>query len=97
MQLMSKQEYLVTFDSGPGQIMLKAKSFFAAMANQVTPPKYTIKQKVERLVEMLEDGERRLAENRKRDLADYRQKAQTYTRLTHHRVTPESQAALNLK
>ena len=55
----------VTFDSGPGQMMLKAKSFFAAYDPRAVPT-LTIKQKVQRLMDLYEDGERRLRANRAR-------------------------------
>lgn len=87
----------VTFDSGPGQIMLKSRLFFPFLATQKHPSRQTMKQKVEQLVALLEDGERRLIENRKRDLGGYRTKAQVYTSLEQHLVTPLSQESLNLR
>ena len=87
----------VTFDSGPGQIMLKARAFFAARSIGVVPPTRTIAEKVNRLVELLEDGERRLAENRKRALDKYRSRADEYTVARQYIVTSETQASLNLR
>ncbi len=87
----------VTFDSGPGQIMLKAKAFFGAMANGVKPVKRTIRQKVDRLFNVLEDGDRRLAKNRKKTLDGYRKRVHDYASRSKHIVTPATQAPLNLQ
>ncbi|HHY55665.1 MAG TPA: hypothetical protein GYA08_09535 [Chloroflexi bacterium] len=86
----------VTFDSGPGQIMLKSRAFFAARSSRTIPLPRTIGQKVQMLVDLLEDGERRLVENRKRSLEIYRQRAQQYADAGSHRVTAETQEALLL-
>jgi hypothetical protein len=97
--LVDMLDYLdyVTFDSGPGQIMLKAKAFFTAMTGGVKPAKRTIKQKVSRLFQFLEDGDRRLAENRKRSLDGYRQRVVAYGSQSRHIVTPATQSPLNLQ
>lgn len=87
----------VTFDSGPGQIMLKSRLFFPFLATQKNPPQRTIKQKVEQLLALLEDGERKLIENRKRDLDSYRTRSRLCTSLDQHIVTPLSQESLNLR
>jgi hypothetical protein len=87
----------VTFDSGPGQIMLKARLFFDAMNAGARPARRTVGQKVHKLMELLEDGERRLAVNRRRVLTELRKKVQDYEKLGRYEVTPESQAALNLR
>lgn len=60
---------LFHFDSGPGQLMLKAPQFFQTIANGKYPPKgQTMLQKISALFAQYEDGERRLRENRERDL-----------------------------
>ena len=87
----------VTFDSGPGQIMLKARSFFTARSTRKTPPKRIMREKVEFLLDLQEDGERRLAENRKRDLGKYRERALEYANAMQHLVTPKTQEALRLR
>lgn len=84
----------MAYDSGPGQIMLKAGSFFAAVESGVVPKKRTLGQKVQRLVEMLKDGDLRLAENRKRVLAQLVARAKRYNE-SHHIVTPQTQSAYN--
>jgi hypothetical protein len=86
----------VTFDSGPGQMMLKAVKFFNEFdpANTKLKP---IKDKVKRLMDLYEDGERRLKENRKRDLADYRRQFNAFMADRDFVVTPETQESLNLQ
>lgn len=66
---------LFTFDSGPGQLMLRAKDFFRCVSEGMrAPTNYTIVQKVSALFEHYEDGERRLRENRERDLKKFRER-----------------------
>lgn len=86
----------VTFDSGPGQIMLKAKSFFEFRETGKQPKKLPLKKKVLSLIALLEDGERRLIINRKRVLGQFRKKAGMYDS-ARHIVTPETQASFNLQ
>ena len=86
----------VTFDSGPGQMMLKAVKFF----NEFDPAsvtQLTIRDKVKRLMALYEDGERRLKENRERDLDHYRQEFAAFMTEKDFVVTPETQKALNLQ
>ncbi len=87
----------VTFDSGPGQIMLKARAFFGAMASGFSPRPMSVEQKIQGLVALLEDGERRLVENRKRVLLDIRRRVDDYHKLSDHKVTPETQSTLDLR
>lgn len=69
-----KEQYVITFDSGPGQTMLKAKQFFELLNGGFCPPRMSIREKVSRLMDLYEDGERRLRENRERDLKKFRSK-----------------------
>ena len=62
---------VVTFDSGPGQTMLKAKHFFDLLSNGVEPKKLTVWKKMDLLMDLYRDGERRLRENRARDLRKF--------------------------
>ena len=87
----------VTFDSGPGQIMLKANKFYQALAEKVVPAPLSLGQKVNQLLDLLEDGERRLIDNRRRVLLTYRQKVADYNQTPTHLVTAATQAALNLR
>jgi hypothetical protein len=87
----------VTFDSGPGQIMLKAKAFFNAFADGFVSPKLTIEEKIDKLIELLEDGERRLVINRENRLRAIKTMVSNYYKSKSHIVTPETQKPLNLK
>jgi len=71
----------ITFDSGPGQIMLKATKFFSDFGTGGQPklslgtgeaPESDLKAKVKRLMALYEDGERRLIENREKGREKYR-------------------------
>jgi hypothetical protein len=86
----------VTFDSGPGQMMLKAVKFFNeynTKSRKATPIRY----KVKLLMDLYVDGERRLRENRNSDLATYRRQFEVFMAVKDFIVTPETQKALNLQ
>lgn len=87
----------VTFDSGPGQIMLKAKAFFNAFAKGFVSPQLAIEEKIDKLLELLEDGERRLVINRESRLRAIKTMASSYYESESHIVSPETQESLNLK
>ena len=83
----------VTFDSGPGQMMLRAVKFF----NEYDPKKVKpldIKQKAQRLMDLYEDGERRLKANREKDLARYRHEFGIFMAGKDFSVTPATQRSL---
>ncbi|MBM4076544.1 MAG: hypothetical protein FJ267_13015 [Planctomycetes bacterium] len=86
----------VTFDSGPGQLMLKAVKFFNEFDPRVQKS-IAIRDKVKRLMDLYEDGERRLKENRERDLTTYRRQFEAFMSDNDFVVTPESQEPLNLQ
>jgi hypothetical protein len=85
----------VTFDSGPGQLMLRATRFFADYDTANINPR-DIKAKVQKLMDLYEDGERRLKENRERDLDRYRQVFHNFMADSAFQVTPETQKDLRL-
>jgi len=62
----------VTFDSGPGQMMLKEKQFYDEVKKGLRLPTLSIYQKCELLVTKLEDGEVRLIKNRAKTLEEIR-------------------------
>jgi len=97
--LVDMLDYLdyVTFDAGPGQIMLKASAFFAAMKSGVPPSRADLKSKVNRLMDLLEDAVERLIANREKDLNWYRRRVDSYLEGDPEGVTPQSQEALNLQ
>jgi hypothetical protein len=86
----------VTFDSGPGQMMLKARKFFAEYG-QYSVVQADIKAKLSRLMDLYLDGERRLRENRDRDLEEYRHDFEAFMSGTHLSVTAETQRSLCLE
>jgi hypothetical protein len=85
----------VTFDSGPGQMMLKAVKFFSECDPDNLNP-LSIKEKVQRLMNLYEDGEKRLKANREKDLGRYREKFSLFLQGTNFSVTPETQRSLHL-
>jgi len=48
-------------------------------------------------MEMYEDGERRLAANRRRTLQEFHRRVETFKQLRDYAVTKETQASLNLQ
>lgn len=87
----------VTFDAGPGQTMLMAKKFFAAQSDNESVPNRSMKEKIEKLMGLVESGHRRLIKNREDDLKLYQEKVQDYLQSGRHNVTIESQRELNLR
>ena len=86
----------VTFDSGPGQMMLRAKRFFDEYGQSCTAPS-DIRAKLTRLMKLYKDGERRLKENRAQDLAEYENDYEAFMRSGELRVTAQTQRSLNLE
>jgi hypothetical protein len=78
--LVDMLDYLefVTFDAGPGQAMLREAQFYRAIAAGYAPDQLTIAEKLERLFELLEDGDRRLQENRKAKMERMREALGAY-------------------
>lgn len=87
----------VTFDSGPGQIMLKAKPFFRRYDPDTRMLRKNTREKVESLMALMEDGEHRLRANRERDLLVYRKNAEAYLMSGNFDVTPTTQSGLDLQ
>lgn len=86
--LVDMLDYLnfITFDSGPGQSMLKEKQFYDAVANGFQPEATTLAQKLQKMIDLYEDGDRRLRENRKKKLDRIRAKVRAYTLRKSHVV-----------
>lgn len=55
----------VTFDSGPGQTMLKEKSFYEFVESGKEFKQLMLTEKVSKLIDLLEDGDARLIKNRR--------------------------------
>lgn len=64
-------ESVVTFDSGPGQTMLKAKNFYKLLSQNIIPEKLTVWDKMKLLMKLYRDGEERLKKNRARAFAKF--------------------------
>lgn len=86
----------LTSDSGPGQIMLRAARFFREYDERHCPV-LSIQEKLERLMKMYEDGERRLRENRARDVLKYKEQVREFLDSGNFAVTPETQGGLRLR
>ncbi len=86
----------VTFDSGPGQMMLKAKAFFAAY-DPTAAIEHTMAQKLTALYDLYQDGERRLRINRDRDLRKYRAAVDRFLANGAWTVTPTTQEGLSVQ
>lgn len=84
----------MTFDSGPGQIMMREVQFYALLNSNRLPVQLTLRQKVGKLFSMLEDGERRLIMNRERRLRKLEQLYTNYAQSSDHIV---SQSNLKLQ
>ena len=76
----------ITFDAGPGQAMLKEKQFYAAFGcGQVSAP-MSVMEKVSHLAALMEDGDRRLIENRRRKMDRLRKDVENYMLQPTHEV-----------
>ena len=56
----------LTFDAGPGQIMLREQAFYEAVPPERPLPEKSIEDKITELFDLFEDGERRTQLNRER-------------------------------
>lgn len=86
--LVDMLDYLdfITFDSGPGQSMLKEKQFYDAFASGFQPEAMTLAQKLQKMIDLYEDGNRRLLENRQKKLDRIRAKVRAYSLRKSHVV-----------
>lgn len=83
----------VTFDSGPGQMMLRAKSFFSAYDPSAVRRK-SMREKITALFKLYEDGEERLRSNRNRDFIQYREAVRKFLDSNEWTVTTTTQESL---
>ncbi len=88
--LVDMLDYLdfVTFDAGPGQAMLREKQFFEEVDNY-RPPSLTVSEKLDRCFELLEDGDRRLIENRRAKMEQMRAQHRAYREAGHRPIDQE--------
>lgn len=69
----------VTYDAGPGQIMLRERDFFAAVNSGYQPPPRTMAKKIDVLFSRFEAGVEALIRNRKSRLERQRKKFQGFS------------------
>ena len=67
----------MTFDAGPGQIMMREKAFYDAVAGAY-PPASSTETKIAKLLEMYPDGVERLRNNRLATLSNLQDKHNDY-------------------
>ncbi len=83
----------MTFNSGPGQVMMQEAKFYPALNSGVGPAQISLKDKIAQLFAMLEIGERLLIVNRERRLKRLESLHAKYKQLPGHVV---EQSSLNL-
>ena len=83
----------VTFYSGPGQMMLKAKSFVSAYDPSAVRRK-SMREKITALFELYKDGEERLRFNRNRDFVKYQEAVEKFLDSDDWNVTTTTQESL---
>ena len=64
---LSGRRSVVTFNAGPGQMMLKAERFFGLLDRGFAPDSATLREKVSALMDLYLLGERNLMRDRRRD------------------------------
>lgn len=86
--LVDMLDYLnfITFDSGPGQAMLKERQFYEAYKTGKTPEQLSLAEKLVKMIDLYEDGNRRLYENREKKLDRIRTKVRLYNQKNSHKV-----------
>ena len=73
----------VTYDSGPGQMMLKEQELYGALNAQVDIPDIPLPEKVEHLILLLRDGYNRLLRNREKRMSQTETKYAKFTTSIH--------------
>lgn len=75
-----------TYDDGPGQMMLLEQKFFGAMEGGHCASTTPIVTKIDRLFEMLKDGNQRLILNRQRTIANFEKAIAQYKATGNHMI-----------
>jgi hypothetical protein len=75
-----------TYDDGPGQMMLLEQKFFEAMHGGYCATSTLIVEKIDRLFEMLKDGNARLILNRQRTIAEFEKAVKAYKTQSVHAI-----------
>ncbi len=83
--LLEHLEY-ATYDDGPGQMMLLEEKFFGAIEGGHCASPTPMIRKIDRLFEMLRDGNRRLIQNRQRTIATFEKAIAEYKATPDHAI-----------
>jgi len=75
-----------TYDDGPGQMMLLEERFFRAIEGGHRAAQASMLTKIDRLFEMLKDGNRRLIQNRQRTIAKFEMAIDAYKAMPIHTI-----------
>ena len=86
----------VRFDSGLGQIMLIPKEFYAFLDTEQEEPRLELIEKIDKLLMMLESGDKRLLANRNRKREQLQEQFHLYKSGSDNRVTLANQKKLGL-
>ena len=86
----------VRFDSGPGQIMLITKEFYAFLDTGKEEPRLELLEKIDKLLRMLESADKTLLANRNRKRKQLQEQFHLYKRGSDNRVTLANQEKLGL-
>lgn len=73
-----------TYDDGPGQMMLLEQKFFEAMGGGYCASATPTATKIDRLFDMLKDGNARLIANRRRTIAQFEKAIEAYRSQSAH-------------
>jgi hypothetical protein len=89
--LVDMLDYLdfVTFNSGPGQLMLKEKQFNEFMKSGKKIKQLNLRQKIERLIKLREDGDKQLFLDRQNSIDIIRKSAELYMSNYSHTINQE--------
>ncbi|MDA8069126.1 MAG: hypothetical protein M0T77_11025 [Actinomycetota bacterium] len=68
----------VTFDAGPGQVMLKEREFYPALESGYRPSERGLPEKVTACMDLMEDGIARLLKNREKRMVKLRAEVKAF-------------------
>jgi hypothetical protein len=83
----------VTFNSGPGQLMLKERQFNEFMESGQSPDSKSIREKISIMIDLREEGDKKLFQDRKKNIDKMRKAAEKYMKSGSHNI---DQGELNI-
>jgi hypothetical protein len=83
----------VTFNSGPGQLMLKERQFNEFMESGESPDPRSIREKISIMIDLREEGDKKLFQDRKKNIDKMRKAAEKYMKSGSHKI---DQGELNI-